>query len=217
VSADGSFVAFQSDSGNFAPEQSSFLPDEDIFVRARQAGVTYRVSESSAGEEGNARSQDPAISRDGRVIAFSSDASNLVPNDANLATDIFVHDDRPAPDLAVDKTDSADPVVRGSALTYALLVSNGGPATATGVQLTDVLPESVRFASVSSTAGSCAEVDGTVACSLGDIASGSSVTVMIDVTARRTGTATNTVQVQSATPDANPANNTDTEETTINR
>lgn len=217
VSADGRFVAFQSDSGNIAPEQGSLFPDEDIFVRDRQAGVTYRVSESSAGAEGNARSLGPAISGDGLVTTFGSDASNLVPDDTNGVKDIFVHDDSPAADLSVDKTDSADPVTRGAALTYNLAVSNLGPATATGVQLSDVLPGSVRFVSVTSTAGSCAEADGTVTCSLGDIASGNSVTVTINVTARRTGTAVNSVQVGSLSPDSNLANNTDTEATDITR
>ena len=217
VSADGRFVAFTSDAGNLAPETSSPFPDEDIFVRDRQAGLTVRVSESSAGEEGNARSLTPAISADGLVTAFGSDASNLVPDDTNFAKDIFVHDDRPGADLAVDKSDSADPVSRGSSLTYTLLVTNQGPADASAVQLSDVLPESVRFDSVTSTAGSCVEADGTVSCSLGDILSGGSVTVTINVTARRAGTAVNTARVTSLSPDPNPANNSDTEDTLITR
>src|SRR5687768_539300 len=83
VSADGRYVAFQSDSVNFAPEQGSLFPDEDIFVRDQVAGTTVRVSESSAGEEGNARSIGNAISGDGLVTVFGSEASNLVPNDTN--------------------------------------------------------------------------------------------------------------------------------------
>lgn len=217
VSADGRFVAFQSDSGNFVPEQDSIFPDEDIFVRDRQAGTTVRVSESSAGEEGNDRSLGPAISADGQVTSFTSDASNLVPDDTNFVTDIFVHDDRPQADLSIDKTDSADPVSKGSGFTYTLAVMNSGPVSAGSVQLTDTLPGSVRFVSASSTAGACSQADGTVTCSLGDISSGGTVTVTINVTARRTGTATNTAHVSSAAPDPNPANNSDTEETVITR
>ena len=217
VSADGRFVAFQSDSTNFAPESGGLFPDEDIFVRDRQAGTTVRVSESSAGEEGNDRSLGPAISADGLVISFTSDASNLVPDDTNGVTDIFVHDERPAADLGIDKTDSADPVSRGTAFAYTLTVTNSGPGAARSVQLSDALPENVRFVSVSSTAGSCSQADGTVTCSLGDISSGGTVTVTIQVTARRTGTATNTARVNSAAPDPNPANNIDTEETVISR
>jgi uncharacterized repeat protein (TIGR01451 family) len=217
VSADGQFVVFQSDSGNFAPETSSPFPDEDIFVRDRLAGTTVRVSESSAGEEGNARSLGPAISADGSITTFGSDASNLVPNDNNFVKDIFVHDERPAADIAVTKSDSPDPVTKGAALTYSVVVTNQGPGSATALQLTDQLSTSVRFESVTSTAGSCSEADGIVTCSLGDIPNGATVTVMINVTARRTGTATNTAQVSSISPDSNPANNADTEETVITR
>jgi uncharacterized repeat protein (TIGR01451 family) len=220
VSADGRFVAFETDSSNIvSPDEPAggFFPDEDIFVRDRQAGVTYRVSESSAGEEGNARSLGGTISADGLVTAFSSDASNLVPDDNNFVTDIFVHDDRPAADLSVTKTDSADPVSRGGTLTYTIVVTNQGLETATDVLLTDTLSRDVRFVSVTSTAGSCSQSDATVTCTLGDIPSGGSVTVTIDVTARRRGTVINTVQVSSSSPDPNSANNTDTEETVISR
>ena len=220
ISADGRFVAFESDSANIAsPDEPAggFFPDEDIFVRDRQAGVTYRVSESNAGDEGNARSLGGSISADGLVTAFSSDASNLVPNDTNFVTDIFVHDERPATDLAVTKTDSPDPVRKGGTLTYTIVVTNQGSVSAAGVQLTDVLPSNVRFASVTSTVGSCSQASGTVTCALGDIAGGGSETITITVNARRTGTAVNTVQVSSATPDPDQTNNTDTEETLITR
>jgi uncharacterized repeat protein (TIGR01451 family) len=220
VSADGRFVAFESDSSNIvSPDEPAggFFPDEDIFVRDRQAGVTYRVSESSAGEEGNARSLGSTISADGLVTAFSSDASNLVPNDTNFVTDIFVHDEHPAADLNVTKTDSADPVSRGSTLTYTIIVTNQGLETATDVLLTDALSKSVRFVAVTATAGSCSESRGIVTCTLGDIPSGGSVTVTIDVTAKQRGTVINMVQVSTSSPDANSANNTDTEETVITR
>ena len=217
VSADGHFVAFQSDSTNFAPEQPGFFPDEDIFVRDRQAGTTVRVSESSAGEEGNARSLGTAISGDGAVIAFGSEANNLVPNDTNSAKDIFTHDERPAADLAVTKTDSPDPVRKGDTLTYTIVVTNQSAASAVGVQLTDQLSTSVRLVSVTSTAGSCSQLDGMVTCALGDVPGAGSANVTIIVTARRTGTAINTAQVSSLTPDPDHANNTATAETVITR
>jgi uncharacterized repeat protein (TIGR01451 family) len=219
ISADGRFVAFESDSANFAlpDEPFGFFPDEDIFVRDRQTGTTVRVSESSSGEEGNARSLGGTISADGLVTAFSSDASNLVPDDTNFVTDIFVHDHRPATDLAVTKSDSPDPVRRGGTLTYTALVTNQGLNPAVAVSLTDQLPANVRFVSVASTAGNCAQANGTVTCSLGDIANGASETITITVTARRPGTVTNTAQVSSLSPDPNLANNTDSEDTVITR
>ena len=56
------------------------------------AGTTERVSMDSAGNEGNGGSGGPAISADGRFVAFNSDATNLVPGDTNGRTDVFVHD-----------------------------------------------------------------------------------------------------------------------------
>jgi uncharacterized repeat protein (TIGR01451 family) len=218
VSADGRFVAFQSDSANFASPDApagGFFPDEDIFVRDRLAGTTVRVSESSTGEEGNARSLGPSISADGSVTAFSSDASNLVPNDTNSVTDIFVHDERPAADLAVAVSDSPDPVSKGATLTYSVAVTNQGPASTVAVQLANQLPAGARFVSAASSAGSCTQAGGTVTCSLGDIAPGGTVTVTIMVTLKKAGTVTNTAQVSSLSPDPDPSNNTDTEETVI--
>src|SRR5215208_5655648 len=55
-------------------------------------GTTERVSVSSNGKQGNFYSLGPAISADGRFVAFASDASNLVPDDTNNAIDVFVRD-----------------------------------------------------------------------------------------------------------------------------
>lgn len=59
-----------------------------------QGVTTDRVSISSCGMEGNAESHNPSISPDGRYVAFHSEASNLVPDDTNGASDVFVHDRR---------------------------------------------------------------------------------------------------------------------------
>ena len=49
-----------------------------------------RVSVDSAGNQGNNTSLEPAISADGRFVAFTSDADNLVPGDTNGQSDVFV-------------------------------------------------------------------------------------------------------------------------------
>src|SRR4051794_34670593 len=51
-----------------------------------------RVSVASDGTEGNSGSFEPAISADGRFVAYTSVASNLVPEDTNGTDDIFVFD-----------------------------------------------------------------------------------------------------------------------------
>jgi hypothetical protein len=56
------------------------------------AHSTERVSIDSAGTQAGGFSFDPAISADGRYVAFDSAATNLVADDTNGAQDIFVHD-----------------------------------------------------------------------------------------------------------------------------
>ncbi len=90
ISSDGRFVAFASDASNLVEADTNGTTD--VFVRDRETGATSRVSVGSNGVEGNALSYEPSISDDGRFVAYSSDASNLVGSDANGARDVFVHD-----------------------------------------------------------------------------------------------------------------------------
>jgi Tol biopolymer transport system component len=90
ISADGRYVAFLSWASNLVPGDTN--RNSDIFVHDRQSGQTARVSVSSSGQEGNARSYNPAISADGRYVAFVSHADNLVARDTNGQDDVFVHD-----------------------------------------------------------------------------------------------------------------------------
>lgn len=90
ISADGRYVAFNSFADTLVEGDTNDFPD--IFVHDRRTGVTERVSVSSEGQQSNDRSVLPAISGDGRHVAFFSLASNLVPGDTNEQWDVFVHD-----------------------------------------------------------------------------------------------------------------------------
>src|SRR6266481_3566753 len=98
ISADGRFVAFDSRASNLAAGDTN--GSRDVFVRDTCVGApagctpsTTRVSVASDGTQGNAGSGFPlAVSANGRFIAFSSAASNLVAGDTNGATDMFVRD-----------------------------------------------------------------------------------------------------------------------------
>ena len=90
ISADGRFVAFSSQASNLVSGDTNGTID--VFVRDRQTGQTTLVSVSSSGEQGNGGSGKPSISADGRFVAFSSQASNLVSGDTNAIDDIFVRD-----------------------------------------------------------------------------------------------------------------------------
>ncbi len=103
VSADGRFVAFSSTAANLVDDDR--LGHEDVFVRDRTNGTTTRVSVSGAGDEANGPSIEPAISADGRYVAFRSAASNLVNDDDNDVADIFVHDRLTADTFRISVTD----------------------------------------------------------------------------------------------------------------
>ncbi len=91
LSADGRFVAFFSDATNLVPGDTN--REFDVFLHDRQTGVTERVSLSSSGEQGNDSSFYPSVTADGRLVAFLSYASNLVPGDT-AQPDVFVRDRR---------------------------------------------------------------------------------------------------------------------------
>jgi uncharacterized repeat protein (TIGR01451 family) len=125
-------------------------------------------------------------------------------------------------DLAITKLGAPNPVVSGNRLTYTIAVTNNGPEDATGVAVTDPLPESVHFDSVSSTLGTCnrstakpAPKDGTITCTLGNLASGAGATITIIVTATTPGTLTNNATVSGNETDPNSLNNTATASTTV--
>ena len=92
ISADGRFVAFDSAASNLVAGDTNRY--RDIFVHDRTTGETTRISISSTGEQGNDHAYTPSISRNGRYIAFYSEASNLVDGDVDGFFDVFLHDQR---------------------------------------------------------------------------------------------------------------------------
>jgi Tol biopolymer transport system component len=90
ISADGNIVAFVSDGDNLVP--NDYNSAYDVFERDIAAGQTQRVSVTSKGAQSNGAEGRVTVSDDGQRIAFQSDAWNLVPNDTNTVTDIFVRD-----------------------------------------------------------------------------------------------------------------------------
>lgn len=90
ISADGRFVAFHCAASNLVTGDTNGV--SDVFLHDRQTGATTRVSVDSSGAQSDMGSTFPSISRDGRYVAFRSDATNLVLGDTNVAADVFVHD-----------------------------------------------------------------------------------------------------------------------------
>lgn len=90
ISAGGRYVVFRSDAANLVAGDTNRA--QDIFVRDRKTSRTTRVSVSSSGRQANGRSDFAVISPNGRYVAFSSKASNLVPGDTNRVADVFIRD-----------------------------------------------------------------------------------------------------------------------------
>lgn len=90
ISADGRFVAFVSFAHNLVPYDSNAAAD--IFVKDTLTGTMTRVSTDSGGVQSNYNSEDPSISGDGRFVAYSSYATNLVVGDTNHSEDVFISD-----------------------------------------------------------------------------------------------------------------------------
>jgi|RhiMethySRZTD1v2_1073278.scaffolds.fasta_scaffold17610_2 Tol biopolymer transport system component len=130
ISADGRFVAFISGASNLVPGDTNGAID--VFVRDRQAGTTSRVSVPTGGGQANDFSDVPAISADGRFVAFISAASNLVPGDTNGVFDVFVRDRQAATTSRVS------------------VASGGGPAN--GTSFNPSISADGRFVAFSSAA-----------------------------------------------------------------
>jgi hypothetical protein len=91
LSANGRFVAFQSYASDLVANDTNGT--RDVFIRDLQTGITTLVSVNRFGtNSGNNASERPALSADGRFVAFESGASDLVANDTNARADVFVRD-----------------------------------------------------------------------------------------------------------------------------
>ncbi|MDP9331149.1 MAG: DUF11 domain-containing protein [Actinomycetota bacterium] len=119
-------------------------------------------------------------------------------------------------DISVTKNDSPDPAHLGQNLTYTITVTNGGPASASGVVLTDTLPKNAGFGSFTTSQGSCTlkPQKRLVTCALGSVAPGAHAKVII-VKPTSKGRITNTATATANEPDPNLANNTGTAVTKV--
>lgn len=90
ISGNGRYVTFMSSAENLVDNDDN--DQVDIFVHDRQDKTTTLVSVSVEGKSGNTRSLHPVISTNGRYVSFESAANNLVEDDINESSDVFVRD-----------------------------------------------------------------------------------------------------------------------------
>ena len=123
ISADGRYVAFDSEATNLDP----ILPDgggsglgypDHIYLRDRQAGTTQLISVTPSGMNSNGQSELPAISADGRYVGFQSEASNLVAGDTNANSDVFVRDQQLGSTVRVSVADGGSDTAGGGTVSF---------------------------------------------------------------------------------------------------
>jgi uncharacterized repeat protein (TIGR01451 family) len=138
----------------------------------------------------------------------SVSASNPDPNTANNSATVngTVVNNNPNADLSVTVSGPSS-ANEGDSVTYTLTVSNAGPATATGVTLTDTLGSLLNFQSATTSQGTFTVSGGVVTFSLGTIASGGSATATVTAQANEDGSTSDSATVSSSSPDPNPGNN----------
>ncbi len=146
----------------------------------------------------------------------TASAGNVVPNlTTNSATATVLVANANSADMAIVKTATPNPVSQGETLTYTLVVTNNGPASATNVTVADTLPTTVTYFSVTTNTGTCSEAGGTVTCLLGTMANAGTATIAILTVAGTPGVVSNTATVTADQTDPNPANNSSTQTETI--
>jgi len=181
-----------------------------------QTGVIVSCSLGTVGNGANATVQIKVRPQaTGSITNTATVASNVNDpstgnNSASAATTV-----NPGADLSITNVDSPDPVLAGEVLTYAVGLQNSGPSTATNVSVSDTLPPGSVFVSATPTQGSCSQASGTVSCSIGNLPSGASPSISIQVRPQAAGTITSSASITSLTPDTDTANNSASAQTTV--
>jgi len=150
---------------------------------------------------------DPNVEPNETFDLVLSSPSGTTINDGTGAGTIVNDDVATTTDLSIQKTiASPGPFAIGQNITFTITVTNNGPATATGVSVTDTIPSNTTFVSSTPSQGSCSGTT-TVVCNLGTINNGASPTIQLIVRATAPGSGSNSATV-AAVNDSTANNNT---------
>lgn len=148
ISADGRYVVYSSRASNLVVDDTK-LPGQryDLYVYDRVSGVTERVSKNNAREEIDGNPLAASISANGRFIAFSSNARNLVLGDTNLTSDVFVHDRVRDVTERVSVASDGTEGNGGSGISHGPSISDDGRFVAFDSQASNLVPHDTNTAS----------------------------------------------------------------------
>jgi Tol biopolymer transport system component len=122
---------------NLVPGGATFT-DSDVFVHDRKTGATECISLDPAGVDGNGQSSFPALSANGRYVAFESGASTLVPNDLNLNDDVFLRDRKTG---AIERLSVDAAGVEGTGRSHEAAISSSGRFVAFQSDVPTLVPD----------------------------------------------------------------------------
>ena len=201
------------------------------FVATVPAGVTVISAKTPAGDcavsgttitcpvgslaSGGASSLDLVISPTAAVanstitvnVSASANEADPAPGNSSIGVDIAVGALPAVSDLHVTVTIDRTSTDAGTTITWTATLVNYGPAAATDIRLTSVLPSGATIVSIVSPTGTCTTT-AALQCTLADLASGATTTVVVTLRASNAGPLTTTISVVSAQTDPTPADNT---------
>lgn len=195
-----------------ADQTVTIVQGKSVTLRADQAGgVTYqwlRDGSPIAGATQRALVVNSAGAYQVQTVNVGNCASEL--SDRVVVTVIPAAS---TADMVIGITASQPSKNAGEPIIYTITVINNGPTTATGINVTDVLPPEVKFGQLipnPSAPGNYTDADQTIRWTIGQLQPGETATLTFTAIPLKPGDVTNTATVTAAQPDANPENNTAT-------
>lgn len=211
ISADGRFVAFDSDADNLVSGDINGF--NDAFVHDRQTKKTTRVSIDTIGMQANDDSFWPIISADGRYVAFQSWASNLV---AGVDTHVHDEDELYIHDRLLDTAHHADLKVTSSLRPWSLVanswgvyvftITNNGPDVVNNVRTIHLLSNEHRLLGLIPSQGYCNRYATISLCQFGKLRPGDSL-ILVTVAKAVRDPLIQSITVSGNPVDTVPANN----------
>lgn len=203
VSASGGWSCTAGDVTDTGQQVSCELPGSDALLAGASAPELVLVVRVAA-------DLDPAALSDADTLINSAEATTGTPGTRGTATDAVLIEF--SADLVITKTHTGSGRI-GDPIDFTITVVNNGPSAASGVTVSDPLPDGLSFLSAGDTYGlwSCAANAGTVSCDLNGLlapAESSTITLRVQVDRAAWPQVTNQVSVQADTPDPVSTNNT---------